>query len=104
MCALAWCAGGAIGIPIQLVLRISIVSLLVAVIPSVVLPLSGRCLCRSTGTISRHRVLACTGYGWAPSAHVVQGLHGVQGGQLWPGAMTFPHAACLLLLPGLGGS
>ena len=84
-CVLAWCAGRVIGIPKWIVLRISIVSLLVAIIPSVVLPLSGPCLCRSTGTISNLRILSCTGYGWAPSPEVAHGLYGSQGGQLGPG-------------------
>ena len=84
-CVLAWCAGGVIGVPIRIILWISIVSLLVAIIPSVAVPLSGPCLCRSTGTISNLRTLSCTGYGWAPSAEVAHGLSAAQGGQLGPG-------------------
>ena len=92
--------------PSILILLASIVSLLVAIIPSVMTSIAGRCLCRPTCASSVQALLCCAGGTpcWTLSRpETTLQLASLSRGEAlgcgWDGSL---HAACLLLLPGLG--
>ena len=93
-------------VPSILILLASIVSLLVAIIPSVMTSIAGRCLCKSTCASSVQALSCCAGGTpcWTlPRPETTLQLASLSRGEAlgcgWDGS---PHAACLLLLPGLG--
>lgn len=90
-------------VAIGVVLLINLISLLIPVIPSVLLSVAGRCLCRPTCPISIHMRLGCTGHSprrGPPFVIFIVMVLLVWSPMLWLGRGPL-RAACLLLVPGL---